>query len=170
MNHYPESYIRYLEYFHGSKDYFECHEVLEEYWKEHPDSPYRKTWVGLIQVAVAMYHQRRENLAGAKKMLSSSIRLLSVQDLEQLGVDGLAFIAILKERLSEIDESNESNNRVYSDIHIPIKDQKLHEHIAAIRTDGGTIDPFIIHKHTLRDRSDVIAARQAEWSKRKQTH
>ena len=31
---YPEAYIEYLMYFHGNRDYFECHEVLEEYWKE----------------------------------------------------------------------------------------------------------------------------------------
>lgn len=51
---YPQAYIEYLEYYHGARDYFECHEVLEEYWKENPSSPLSAAWVGLIQLAVAM--------------------------------------------------------------------------------------------------------------------
>lgn len=31
---YPEAYIEYLAEFHGSRDYFECHELLEEHWKK----------------------------------------------------------------------------------------------------------------------------------------
>ncbi|MER2115318.1 MAG: DUF309 domain-containing protein, partial [Solibacillus isronensis] len=27
-------FIDYCAYFNGNNDYFECHEVLEEYWKE----------------------------------------------------------------------------------------------------------------------------------------
>ena len=37
MTQYPEAYTDYLCYFHGARDYFECHEVMEEYWKEHPN-------------------------------------------------------------------------------------------------------------------------------------
>ena len=48
---YPEAYIDFLVHFHGDRDWFECHERLEEYWKEHPDDPKSDTWVGLIQVA-----------------------------------------------------------------------------------------------------------------------
>ena len=28
MVNYPEAYIEYLTYYHGARDYFECHEVL----------------------------------------------------------------------------------------------------------------------------------------------
>lgn len=31
---YPAEYLEYLVYFHADRDYFECHEILEEYWKE----------------------------------------------------------------------------------------------------------------------------------------
>ena len=27
-------FVDYCAYFNGNEDYFECHEVLEEYWKE----------------------------------------------------------------------------------------------------------------------------------------
>lgn len=33
---YPEAYVAFLHEFHTTRDYFECHEILEEYWKEDP--------------------------------------------------------------------------------------------------------------------------------------
>jgi predicted metal-dependent hydrolase len=51
--------------------------VLEEYWKSVPDSPLRQAWYGLIQIAVALYHHRRGNIAGARKMLESAIHNIS---------------------------------------------------------------------------------------------
>ncbi|WP_460291943.1 DUF309 domain-containing protein, partial [Bacillus cereus] len=33
---YPTEYIQFLIHFHGDYDYFECHEILEEYWKTKP--------------------------------------------------------------------------------------------------------------------------------------
>ncbi|WP_260405419.1 DUF309 domain-containing protein, partial [Paenibacillus sp. 598K] len=64
---YPDDYIQYLIEFHVTRDYFECHELLEEYWKEQPgDDPFYDTWVGLIQIAVSQYHHRRSNHRGAR--------------------------------------------------------------------------------------------------------
>lgn len=51
---YPKAYIDYLVYFHGLRDYFECHEVLEEHWKKDDKAERKKYWVGLIQIAVAL--------------------------------------------------------------------------------------------------------------------
>ena len=31
---YSQAYIDYLVHFHGDRDYFECHELLEEHWKK----------------------------------------------------------------------------------------------------------------------------------------
>ncbi|MEH7501602.1 DUF309 domain-containing protein, partial [Neobacillus drentensis] len=28
---YPTEYIQFLAHFHGDRDYFECHELLEDY-------------------------------------------------------------------------------------------------------------------------------------------
>lgn len=33
---YPTEYIQFLIHFHGDYDYFECHEILEGYWKTKP--------------------------------------------------------------------------------------------------------------------------------------
>lgn len=163
MVNYPEAYIEYLEYYHGARDYFECHEVLEEYWKEHPSSPYSATWVGLIQLAVAMYHHRRGNLKGAVKMLSSAIRMLDDHDLEQLGVASSQLKLLMNERLFKLEQNSQV---VFNDINIPFMDDILEEQITKIRTDDEVTDPYILNKHTLRDRSDVIRTRQAELLRR----
>jgi predicted metal-dependent hydrolase len=163
MVNYPEAYIEYLEYYHGARDYFECHEVLEEYWKEHPDSPYRVTWVGLIQLAVAMYHQRRGNWMGAIKMLSSAIRMLDDDDLGQLGITASQLKLLMNERLLMLERNTQL---VFQDINIPFIDVTLEEQMTKIRTDDKVTDPYILNKHTLRDRSSVIRTRQAEWLRR----
>ncbi len=49
---YPEAYVAFLHEFHTTRDYFECHEILEEYWKEDPPEQRKEYWVGLIQLAV----------------------------------------------------------------------------------------------------------------------
>ncbi len=166
MVHYPQAYIKYLEYYHRERDYFECHEVLEEYWKEHPDSPYSTTWVGLIQLAVAMYHHRRGNWKGAIKMLFSAIHILKDPDLEQLGIAAIELKLLLKERLIELEHNTQL---AFKDINFPFIDRTLIEMMAKIRTDDEVIDPYLLNKHTLRDRSDVIRTRQAEWHRRNST-
>jgi predicted metal-dependent hydrolase len=163
MVKYPNAYMEYLNYYHKQRDYFECHEVLEEYWKEHPECPLSVTWVSLIQLAVAMYHERRGNLKGAVKMLTSAIKLFNNDDLERLGIEASQLKLLMKERLIKLGENTEM---AFEDINIPFSDKALEELITNIRTDDVVTDPFIINKHTLRDRSDVIRARRDELTKR----
>lgn len=77
MKRYPLAYIEYLAHFHGSRDYFECHELLEAHWKLEQNHERKVIWHGLIQVAVASYHERRGNFAGAVKMMEQAVNRLS---------------------------------------------------------------------------------------------
>ncbi len=85
---YPKAYIDYLVEFHATRDYFECHEILEEFWKEDPPKKRKRYWVGFIQLAVALYHHRRQNTAGAKRLMANSIRILQAEHraVEDLGL------------------------------------------------------------------------------------
>ena len=87
MKPYPEAYIDYLLYFHAQRDYFECHEVMEEFWKEHPGDIRSRTYVALIQIAVGMYHIRRGNRNGAVKMLQSAGRNAEAPHVLSLGLN-----------------------------------------------------------------------------------
>lgn len=81
---YPELYVRFLNHFNVDRDYYECHEVLEELWlEEGRDLRYQ----GLLQVAVGLYHHSNRNVSGAIKLFEAGIsKLLHYPD-EILGID-----------------------------------------------------------------------------------
>ncbi|QGQ96745.1 DUF309 domain-containing protein [Paenibacillus psychroresistens] len=174
MPRYPEPYIEYLIYLHVERDFFECHEVLEEYWKSVPNSPLRQAWHGLIQIAVALYHQRRGNIAGARKMLESAIHNISEDHMEQLGLQVDAFSQVLSDRLEQLKQSPQA---VFEDLNFPIADNELlllcQSHPLAANklwlSRSDLLDTGLIHKHTLRDRSEVIETRQKQYELRKQS-
>ena len=64
-----------VELFNHQK-FFDCHEVWEEAWLE--ASGEQKAFLqGLIQVAVAFHHLRRENRVGARRLLAAGLKKLS---------------------------------------------------------------------------------------------
>src|SRR5689334_19734509 len=101
---YPTEYIQFLIHFHGDYDYFECHEILEEYWKTKPRGNRDDYLVGLIQVAVSLYHQRRTNWNGATKMMKSAITILEKNSalLQRLGINQTQLLPLLNERVQSI--------------------------------------------------------------------
>lgn len=169
---YPKAYIDYLVEFHATRDYFECHEILEEYWKEDPPNKRNILWVGFIQLAVALYHHRRQNTAGAKRLLANSIRILQAkkQAVEDLGLDHTRLLELMQSVYEQIELGSS-----YKSIMLPIKDERLKE---ACRIEckrkaytwgqpSTLTDRFLIHKHRLRDRTDVIREREKEIERRK---
>lgn len=54
----------YVYYFEYLRDYFECHELLEEFWKNKPEFTKQDFEVGLILLATGQYHMRRGNITG----------------------------------------------------------------------------------------------------------
>lgn len=163
MKEHPQELIDYLVYFHAERDYFECHEILEEYWKSLDKSENRDVWVGLIQIAVALYHQRRKNVAGAKKMIAAARKNLSEKELDRLGFDGKALLQRLEMRQKEIERGEP-----YVSLNLPLNNRKLLQRCLHECDQKGLKwqqpsnleDTYLIHKHTLRDRSDVIQSRE----------
>ena len=73
-------FIDYCAYFNGNEDYFECHEVLEEYWKVVAPGEKLHPLVGYVQLATGMYHWRRENFDGAARILKKAIDNLETNE------------------------------------------------------------------------------------------
>lgn len=169
---YPKAYIDFLAYFHGSRDYFECHEVLEEFWKQQENEGRDSIWVGLIQVSVALYHQRIGNFSGAYRTLKKGVHILeSKKDwLDKLGLDSDRFIQLLQRRLAEID-----NEQPYYSLNIPIADKALLETCQDRCKEMGSdwnspsdlSNENLIFKHSLRDRTEVIQERRKQLKCRK---
>jgi hypothetical protein len=58
------------------REFFECHEVLEEAWT--PERGPRRLFLqALIHFAVAFYHDQRKNRVGASRQLRKGLRRLS---------------------------------------------------------------------------------------------
>jgi predicted metal-dependent hydrolase len=168
----PNAYVSYLVEFHASRDFFECHELLEEYWKDHPKDPLTETWLGLIQLAVGLYHDRRGNKRGAIKMLMQAERKLAASPLKELGIDKDRLLEQLLPRLSEMQSGTES---VYVDIDLRITSAELLARCQQLCKErnliwgkpSSLVDESIIHRHLRRDRSEVIAARLQAYEAKK---
>jgi predicted metal-dependent hydrolase len=70
-----ELYLRGIKLF-NSHAYFEAHEVLEVVWRAAP-APEKKFLQGLIQVAVALHHHHKGNVAGTRSLLARASKNLS---------------------------------------------------------------------------------------------
>lgn len=162
---YPNEYIQFLAHFHGDRDYFECHEILEEYWKKSNSKDKDSIWVGFILLAVSNYHHRRANFKGAKRTLDKAIKIFTFHErlITSLGINELRLFPLLNNRLAAI---NKGEN--YKSYLIPMGDPNLLEACKDVciqkgfqwgkDSDLANID--IVHRHKLRDRSGVIAERQ----------
>lgn len=161
---YPKEYIEFLVHFHGARDYFECHEVLEEYWKKVDMYNKKSIWVGLILLAVANYHHRRENYNGAKRTLTKSIMILKEKDeqLSLLGIDAHKLLTLLHNHLQQI-----ATAKHYTSYNLPIFDQELLFNCKQISAQknlpwcksSDLENEELIHRHCRRDRSEVIQER-----------
>ncbi|MBN8208049.1 DUF309 domain-containing protein [Bacillus sp. NTK071] len=165
---YSDAYIEYLVHFHGLRDYFECHEILEEHWKEDPRGKRKLHWVGLIQVAVGLYHHRRNNFTGAERMIANAMRIITSErtELEKLSIDVDQLLLDLSHEHHLI-----NSKAPYAGFEIPIVSNELLEKCRARCTELGCkygdssdlSNADLVHRHSRRDRSDVLEERDQQY-------
>jgi len=170
---YPNEFIDYLVQFHGSRDYFECHEILEEYWKETDSGNKMSHWVGFILLAVSAYHHRRGNFPGAERTAHNSLKIMNhipATVIHSLGLDYVQLIHMLESSIIKIEQ-----RQPYESMNLPINSKELHEICQSkCQKEGldwlhiGQVTEDIIHRHTLRDRSEIIKERAYQKALRQQ--
>jgi predicted metal-dependent hydrolase len=168
---YPKEFIQYLAEFHGSRDYFECHEILEEYWKKQQPLDRESIWVGFIQLAVGMYHYRRDNHPGALRTLQKSKQILNqhMEKVNHLGIDSDELLNLLTESIHRL-----KTNEPYRSPFLPIKDPELLTACQSMCTEYGyswncisnLSDSSLVNRHSTRDRTEVIEERFKQLKKR----
>ena len=67
----PPELLAGVEHF-NLREFFECHEVLEEAWRAEGD-PVRLLYQGILQIGVGFYHLGRGNWAGATRQLEKGL-------------------------------------------------------------------------------------------------
>jgi len=112
-------------YFNRDRDYFECHEVLEELWLAQKRDPLYKA---LLQVAVGLYHFRNHNVRGATIMLSGVSAKLEEYPAVTLGIDLAKLVEEVKDYVRRL-ESYEQRPFSYYDLTIDIIDPSLADQV-----------------------------------------
>ncbi|ARI77200.1 hypothetical protein HM131_10275 [Halobacillus mangrovi] len=154
---YPDLYIDYLAHFHGTRDYFECHEVLEEHWKNVDPKNRNSVWVFLIQLAVCMYHYRRGNRKGAEILINRCLKRYPTisESLEEIGLEKREVLLLVQEVRTRL-----INQQPYKSTILPICDnillddvrQKCKKWGVTYGKPSNLLDHYLINKHSLRNR------------------
>lgn len=136
-------FAAFLVYFNRDRDYFECHEVLEELWLERGRDP---LYSGLLQVAVALYHFRNggvtpvyNKIEGARKMMRSAVRKLSAYPSDSLGIRLDLLIAQAREYIERL-ERYENKPFAFYPLEIELVDPEL---IAQVDLAARQIEPNV---------------------------
>lgn len=82
--------IRGVELF-NARDFFECHDVFEEYWNELRGSE-KLSIQGLIQTAVGCYHAMNGNFTGAASQFDKAQNKLALHSPRMFGLDDAGLV------------------------------------------------------------------------------
>lgn len=158
-------FVDYCAYFNGNQDYFECHEVLEEYWKDIAPGNKNHPLVGYIQLATGFYHWRRNNYTGAQRILNKTISNFS-RNKDCPFFEYIDFPQLLKDCTKTVDAIQ--NRTPFVPISIVITHPSLAQLVKRkIRSLPPISDDFLLHKHMLRDRSDILRMREEKRNGRR---
>lgn len=154
-------FVKFIVYFNKNQDFFECHEVLEEYWNTFPNRTKEHPLTSYILLATGLYHWRRGNMIGALRTLMKAKKkmttLFEASSEYTIGID----FPELQHNLNESIESIE-NGDSFKAYQITITSQLLQKDVIEKESQMKLL-PFgsdaIIHKHILRDRSEIIRLR-----------
>ncbi|WP_019424301.1 MULTISPECIES: DUF309 domain-containing protein [unclassified Paenibacillus] len=117
-------YVQFIKLFNEKRDYYACHDVMEELWLEEGRKPLLQ---GLLQIAVGLYHFQNGNHRGAIKLLEAALDKLSLHPeyimgihLEKLRHDAGEMLALLL-RSPELPP--------FCDLTIVIADERLQQEV-----------------------------------------
>ena len=155
------------------QDYFECHEIMEDAWKNKSFYSKQDKEVFLILVATAEYHYRRGNKTGAYRSLQKALNIYQKTpfNLNDLGLKQ-NFLELINNRLTLI------HVEPFTPMNYPITDEVFEalfhesnfddkESFKSYLASHKVIDENLIHRHKLRDRTEVINERLRALNRKK---
>ena len=150
-------YVDFSTYFNGNQDYFECHEALEEYWKMYAPGDKNHPLVGYVQLATGMYHWRRNNTIGAMKILKKAMKNFTENQtspfFEYIDYDKLCKNCEISLKAIENSEHFKAFQLVLTNETLDSLVKKKIKELPPLPKD------FLLHKHMLRDRTDILETR-----------
>ncbi|WP_318617224.1 DUF309 domain-containing protein [Sporosarcina sp. YIM B06819] len=155
--HHP-LFIQFIVYFNDNQDYFECHEVLEDYWKSIPNSDKGHPLTAYILLATGMYHWRRGNFAGAMRTLRKvEKKLPTFLGIYAEEIDVPQLIGDVRQAVDLVEKilPFEYFSLIITSLNLA-KQIELEKQSMTLLPKGSDA---VIHKHMLRDRSDILRER-----------
>ncbi len=160
-------FVKFIVYFNENQDFFECHEELEDYWKSLPGRTKDHLLTAYILLATGMYHWRRGNkVGGLRSLQKANQKLLTTVDEEFTnGIDFKELCLNVQKAIYELE-----NDQPFKPFTISITSEELNALADELKP---TMDllPFgsdaVIHKHMLRDRSNILRKRDEKKKGRK---
>ncbi|MCL1698125.1 DUF309 domain-containing protein [Lysinibacillus sp. BPa_S21] len=156
-------FIDYCAFFNGNQDFFECHEVLEEYWKIIAPGDKKHPLVGYVQLATGFYHWRRDNDIGAARILEKALNNFQY-NMGHIFFDEIDYEKLLTQLTDtlaaiQIGKSFQAFQLPLS----PILEKLVFARIQLLPASNAN---YLLHKHMLRDRSHILAERQESKQRR----
>ncbi len=159
--HHP-LFLKFVVYFNHNQDYFECHEMLEEYWKSLPDGDKEHPLTAYILLSTGMYHWRRGNLVGAIRTIQKAEKkipsFLSHYPAYTEELDFNRLISDVRHTLNLVEKG-----LPFEAFPLIVKSANL-KTLVEIEEHSMELLPLdsaaVIHKHMLRDRTDILRERE----------
>lgn len=124
---YDRLYIQFIKLFNEERDYYQCHDVMEELWLEEGRKPLLQ---GLLQVAVGLHHFQNGNRPGAIKLLTAALQKLDAYPDIILGIDLQQLRNDSEETLDKL-RNCDGSLPPFQDLTIRIVDKELGAFIAS---------------------------------------
>lgn len=154
-------FVKFIVYFNDNQDFFECHEVLEEYWNEIPNRTKEHPLTAYILLATGLYHWRRGNDVGALRTLKKAEHKMGqLEEHDSSFTEGIHFSNLYHHLQNSI--RSIKARQPFTVFQITITDQKLKTAVDMTRQHMNLLpanSEMILHKHKLRDRSEIIRLR-----------
>jgi predicted metal-dependent hydrolase len=133
---YDRLYVEFVYYFNVDRDYFECHEVMEELWLEEGRA---FIYQGLLQVAVGLYHYRNGNVSGAIKLFTAALEKLQRCRPQEMGIDMARLVEDSRIYLQRLERLDQEPFEFY-DLDIRIIDPALSDKVEELKENPPVTD------------------------------
>lgn len=157
------NFVQFLKEFNETFDFFECHELLEDYWKEVSPKKKDHPLTALILLSTSMYHWRRSNINGAIKTMNGSIKRLQ-ETFPSTYYETINFPKLLQDATHSISLMLEK--KTFNHFTIDIIDDHLLLLVNELVIPSSEDLHFLTHKHMLRDRSEILIEREKQKKRR----
>ncbi|TQR08032.1 DUF309 domain-containing protein [Psychrobacillus soli] len=157
------NFVQFLKEFNDTHDYFECHELLEDYWKEVSPAGKDHPLTAFILLSTSMYHWRRGNFTGAIKTMIGSMRRLE-ETFPSAYYETIDYDKLMQDATHSINLMNEK--KIFQQFKIELMNDQLQRLVSALEIPSSSDLHFLTHKHMLRDRSEILIERERQKKRR----